>query len=258
MVPTADVDAVLVTGAAGKTAAPIIEALASDGCRVIGLDLAQAPPQPGVHRWISGSILDRSLLADAVPLGGAVVHGAVALDRQDYTQVTPAVQTNVAGTYLVLDAARRRRCSRVVLLSSAPVHRPGRDDAWLSSPGEDHLYDVTKRLQEQIAGDFAETFGLPVTVLRLGHVVDAVAGRDRAGVALADVDYCRGGWVCCHDVGRAVAATLRQREDGLSLYHVVGSPQARDRFDIAATEAALGLRLTPCTPDPGRSARPRG
>ncbi|MCI0711120.1 MAG: hypothetical protein L0154_13265 [Chloroflexi bacterium] len=37
-----------------------------------------------------------------------------------------------------------------------------------TSPDGDHLYDLTKRLQEQIGKDYAATFGMNVITLRAG------------------------------------------------------------------------------------------
>src|SRR5690242_1456625 len=76
-------------------------------------------------------------------------------------------------------AARLHAGRRVVLMSSASVHlphdRPRKVRAtadWTSASGEDHLYDLTKRIQEEIARDFCWTFGMDAVVLRAGHIVD--------------------------------------------------------------------------------------
>lgn len=240
-------DAVLITGAAGDTASRIIDALDAAGWTITGLDLPGTPRAGRVDRWVAGSVLDRDVLLDAIPLGGVVVHAAVSLDHQDYDQVTPAVATNVAGAYLVFDAARARHARRVVLLSSAPVHVVGDDATWASSPGGDHLYDVTKRLQEEVARDFVETYGLAVTVLRLGHVVDAVAGISGNGQPLEDLAYCRGGWVSrCGTGGGSRGRTGDTRSVGVPRDRIArGQGPVRDRRDRGRSGHAVQSLLTP-------------
>jgi nucleoside-diphosphate-sugar epimerase len=80
---------------------------------------------------------------------------------------------NVQGTYNVFDAARREDASKVVVLGSAPVHLMPLDgskvdarSALHATAGSDHLYDLTKRLQEEIARDFCETYSMNISPVR--------------------------------------------------------------------------------------------
>jgi len=49
--------------------------------------------------------------------------------------------------------------------------------------------------------------------------------------------------VCRHDLARAVVAALAWSGRGYEALNVVGSRSARARFDIARTEAVLGIAL---------------
>jgi nucleoside-diphosphate-sugar epimerase len=194
---------VLVTGAAGRRFLSHTLQVLANIHSIVGLDLSEVGDLPDSVDWVTGDVADRALVSSAMQGVEVVVHGAVASDERAYTSADGAFPTNVVGTYNVFDCARQHGVRRVILLSQAPVHF-STDNAtrpvWRSSSGPDHLYDLTKRLQEEIARDFSEMFGLELVVIRWGHVVDAVAGVDPDGNSLADADYCRDGWVCCHDV----------------------------------------------------------
>jgi nucleoside-diphosphate-sugar epimerase len=112
---------------------------------------------------------------------------------------------------------------------------------WRSITNDDHLYDLTKRLQEEIARDYAETFRMPVVVLRAGHIVDGVEGVDSTGQPLREISYCRGGWVCRYDLARACVKAVDLTTPGLTAFHVIGSFPARAHFDIDRTELELGV-----------------
>jgi nucleoside-diphosphate-sugar epimerase len=242
--------AVLVTGAAGWTASAVIQTLVDEGFQVVGLDLHAPDAGDGAMagvRWIRGDVADPTTVARASRSASAVVHLAVAVEAGDYQRPQRPFATNVLGTYNVFDAARRAGLTRVVLVSSAAVHLPPGPapmsaSEWRSSPGDDHLYDLTKRLQEEIARDFCATFAMTAVVLRAGHLVDATRGVDPHGRPLAELRYARGGWLCRHDLARACLQALRFPHTGYHAFHVVGSRAARVRFDLERTERELGFR----------------
>ena len=132
------------------------------------------------------------------------------------------------------------------MVSSAPVHTAEEtwgSDRWYSSVGEDHLCDLTKRLQEEIAKDFCETYGMKANVLRAGHIVDGRAGVDPKGRPLDHLTYCEGGWICRHDLARACCLALTLEADGFLALPLIGSRRGYERFRVAETESRLGFRL---------------
>jgi nucleoside-diphosphate-sugar epimerase len=245
---------ILVTGAGGWTARPILEALLREGHEVVALDL----PGYAYHgdgslhlpaRWIEGSVTDLAGLEEAARSVEAIIHLAVAVGPNDYSWAKVPFSTNVVGTFNVFEAARRQEVSKVVLVGSAPVHLvplgSGRVDAHTRLPtsaGGDHLYDLTKRLQEEIARDFCETYEMEVVVLRAGHVVDGIKGVDAKGTPLGELEYCRGGWVCRHDLTEACLKALSFGAKGYHAFHIIGSRESREHFDIDSTEEKLGFR----------------
>jgi uronate dehydrogenase len=241
---------VLVTGAAGWTARAIIAALVGEGFQVVGLDLRLPEPgdrATGAVRWLQGDVADPAAVEKASRSVGAVVHLAVAVGEGDYQRPERPFAVNVLGTYNVFDAARRAGVSRVVLVSSAAVHLPPgaaplTASEWRSSSDKDHLYDLTKRLQEEIARDFCDSFAMTAVVLRAGHLVDGRQGIDAAGTPLAQVRYARGGWLCRHDLARACLRALRFSQSGYHAFHVIGSRAASAHFDLDRTGRELGFR----------------
>jgi CDP-glucose 4,6-dehydratase len=84
----------------------------------------------------------------------------------------PTFETNIRGTWLVLEASRVHAAERIVVASSDkaygyPRELPYREQHPLvpSFP-----YDVSKAATDMLARSYAHTFGLPVAVTRLANV----------------------------------------------------------------------------------------
>ena len=243
---------VLVTGAAGWTAVAILKALRQAGYEIVALDLPAAARNRNLANLadhvVLADIASFPDVVDAARATTAIIHLAVAAAESAYHGPDIPFAVNVKGTYNVFEAARRNGVGRIVLMSEAAVHLPAVDgeqlDAtsdWRSDAGGDHLYDLTKRLQEEIAKDFCVTFGMSTVTLRAGHIVDGRAGVDPHGRPLAQVDYARGGWVCRYDLARTCVQALAYPRSGYDAFHVIGSREAAKRFDVGRTERALGF-----------------
>jgi nucleoside-diphosphate-sugar epimerase len=247
---------ILVTGAAGWTAQSIISALTSQGYSVVGFDLPSAEYLPTIRRMLAsvyvGDIADAGAIETCIKSlrPEAIIHLAVAVGAQDYDEPERPFATNVRGTYNIFESAKQLGVRKIIMMSSAAVHLPapggGIEDAHhqlRTSAGGDHLYDLTKQLQEAIAQDYAANFEMAVVALRAGHIVDGRAARDPRGRPLQEVQYCRGGWVCRHDLAQACILALEHAPAGFRAYHVIGSREALHRFDVKRTEHELGLKF---------------
>lgn len=245
---------ILVTGAFGWTAEAIIQGLRQADHEIFAFDLPTAVCPPQIRPLISGvclgDVAQIEQVDEAVHAADAIVHLAVAVGDGDYQSPDIPFKTNVQGTYNIFEAARRHNVQKTILMSSAAVHLPhaagekiSAVDHWVSSYGEDHFYDLTKYLQEVIAKDFCRTFGMSAITLRAGHIVDGRREVDPAGRNLSSLDYCRGGWVCRYDLAAASVKAVALQSSGYNAFHVIGSYQARQRFDIDRTEKQLGLNF---------------
>lgn len=243
---------ILLTGGIGWTAEGIVAELERAGHRMVLFDLPSSMEAKFSEDLCSGrdvhvgDIADYRTVRSLADNVEGVVHLAVATGEAAYHDPKIPFSVNVEGTYNLFEAARVSGISRVVLMSSAPVHI---DDCgvssrtWRSSTGEDHLYDLTKRLQEEIARDFCDTYGMTTIALRAGHIVDGRVGVDPNNRPLEELTYCKGGWVCRYDLARACRFALQAEAHGFVALPVVGSRRGYERFDVAETERFLGFSI---------------
>jgi nucleoside-diphosphate-sugar epimerase len=235
---------ILVTGASGTIGLAVTEKLVSANHEVIGYD--RVGSELNGASLIEGDVRDFAHLTEAARGCEAGIHLAAVADG---ATVSDILSINALGAYGFLAAAKEVGFRRTIIAGSAPVHLPASDrDNGLpppSSDGEDHVYDLSKALQEVIADDF-RSHGLTMLCLRFGHVVRGKEETNLEGsLALEDEYYCRGGWVALEDIAEACLAglALQPSEDALEILNIVGAKGARERFRVAAAEERLGVTL---------------
>jgi nucleoside-diphosphate-sugar epimerase len=110
-----------VTGAGGFIGGAICRALAAEGARVRGIDLAVPPGglAPGIE-LAEADVTDREAVAAALDGAELVVHAAAYV--REWGEMEDFVRVNVGGTVTVLDAAARAGVERVVHISSVVVY----------------------------------------------------------------------------------------------------------------------------------------
>lgn len=242
---------VLITGAFGWTAISITQALRQAKHVIIAFDLpASTCPnftKPLLSKIILGDVANFNQVNNAVQEAEAIVHLAVAVGDNDYQNSDIPFRVNVQGMYNIFEAARRRSVQQIILMSSASVHLHHSGNKKVSAlgdcrsdDGEDHLYDLTKCLQEEIAKDFCQTYKMNAITLRAGHIVDGKREVDPTGKPLSMLNYSRGGWVCRYDLAAACVKALELELSGYNAFHVIGALQAKQHFDIERTEKQLG------------------
>jgi UDP-glucose 4-epimerase len=173
----------LVTGGAGFIGSHLCDALIAAGHQVTSLDnLSTGDPANVAHlvnhpgfRAVTGSVLDRELLATTAEGIDAVFHLAAAVGNELILQRrVAAIETNVVGTSTVLELCSERRLP-VLITSSSEVYGksaavPFREDddlAFGSTTIARWSYGCGKALDEFLALAHASESGLPVTVARL-------------------------------------------------------------------------------------------
>jgi len=171
---------ILLTGVAGFLGSHLLDRLLAAGHDVVGLDnLSMGKHQniaahlPGrAFRFLERDVTDPSAFEDLPTDFDCVVHMA-AFKIPRYGDALRTLRTNARGSENVLEFARANR-SKVVLASTSDVY--GRspklpfqeDDACVigSSKVARWSYAVSKLFDEHLAFAYAESFGLPTTVLR--------------------------------------------------------------------------------------------
>jgi len=167
---------ILVTGAAGFLGKYLCQALTGRGDHVVGLvrDITAYDPLLNidcVDALVLGSFeqVERALAEYEVDV---VYHLAA------QTQVSTAVadptgtwETNVGGTWRVLEACRRQRVKRVVVASSDKVYGDGAAPYVEDQPLLAHgVYATSKACADLVAQSYAREFGMSVVVTRCGNL----------------------------------------------------------------------------------------
>jgi CDP-glucose 4,6-dehydratase len=174
--------AVLVTGAYGLLGSWLVKALLELGANVVALRRDEPTLTSlgllGLEREVDvvhGDVAHHGLL-DRV-LGEYDVDSVFHLAAQ--TQVgtanrspVPTFETNVRGTWLLLEACRRHGTERVIVASSdkaygAQSQLPYREEQPLLAR---YPYDVSKAAADLIARSYWHTFALPVAVTRVANL----------------------------------------------------------------------------------------
>lgn len=174
--------AVLVTGADGLLGSCLAGALLDGGVRVV--TIRRDEPAVGALELrgladrvdvVHGDICAEGLVARA--LGEYEVDGVFHLAAQTLVGTAnraplSTFETNIRGTWLLLEACRAQRVARVVVASSdkaygRAVELPYRETQPLNAT---YPYDVSKAACDLIARSYWHTYGLPVAVTRCANL----------------------------------------------------------------------------------------
>jgi UDP-glucose 4-epimerase len=186
-----DVRDVLVTGGAGFVGATLVRRLVSSGRRVRVYDNFSTGDEShlsGVDvEIVRGDIRDSGSLGAAVAGMRSVVHLAAAGSVIGSVEDPAAnFDVNVAGTFQLLDAARRAGVESVVLASTGGAligdAIPPVDERSLPKPISP--YGASKLAGEGYAFAFAKTYGLRTVALRFANVYGPWSARKRGAMNL--------------------------------------------------------------------------
>ena len=244
---------ILIIGGMGKTAEPIIELLLEQNYEISVFDIATHSDYvfAGKVRVLNGNVCDYESIFDAMKDTDIVIHLAVNIHETKDDHLS--FDTNVFGMYNVLRSAQVNNIKKTIIASSAPVHvleelekakHQNSSINYFCHAGEDFTYDLTKNIQELIAENFALTYNMHISMLRLGHIVDGKNDTDLHNSPLNTCMYCRGGWVCKYDVARAFSKAIESNISGYQMFNIIGSYQAAEYFDMQHTEKVLGFECT--------------
>jgi CDP-glucose 4,6-dehydratase len=178
----------LVTGARGFAASWLAKALLEAGAEVTSLDREGEAPTGLELQGIAGQVNDAvgDLSDHDLVLGllnrnriDSVFHlAAQAIVGDAHASPIPTFETNIEGTWVVLEACREAGVERVVVASSDKAYGPHdelpyREDSALKPV---FPYDVSKAATDLIARSYWHTYGLPVAVTRFANLY---GGGDR-------------------------------------------------------------------------------
>ena len=171
-----------VTGATGLIGGWLVRSLVQEGADVVCLVRDWVPQSALFHESLYGSVKvvrgdlrDQELLERA--LGEYEIDTVVNLAAQTIVQIanrnpTSTFETNVAGTWRLLEACRHSPTVKQIVMASSDKAYGDCDtlpyDESTPLQGR-HPYDVSKSCSDLISQAYATTYGLPVTVTRCGN-----------------------------------------------------------------------------------------
>lgn len=172
----------LVTGSTGLIGGWLVKKLLSAEADVICLVRDWIPQSElissgmaGKVKIVRGDVRDQALLERI--LGEYEIDTAIHLAAQTIVGIAnrnpvSTFETNIAGTWVILEACRRSPLVKQIILASSDKaygdngDRPYNEDTPLKG---EHPYDVSKSCADLLALSYAKTYDLPVTVTRCGN-----------------------------------------------------------------------------------------
>ncbi|MCX5214716.1 NAD(P)-dependent oxidoreductase [Kitasatospora sp. NBC_00240] len=162
---------IVLTGAAGGMGRLMRPRLARPGRSLRLVDIAPlAPPDPDEDvDTVQASVADLPAMERACEGADALIHLGGLSTEGPWEQI---LETNIHGTYVVLEAARRSGVPRVILASSS--HAVGFHPRQASEvpdylfPRPDTFYGVSKAAGEALGSLYHDRYGLDVICLRIG------------------------------------------------------------------------------------------
>jgi len=208
---------VLITGAAGRIGSVLRERLRGHApLRLLDIRAMPSPAAAG-EELVRADIRDAGAVAEAMAGCAAVVHLAGIPSEVGFEEL---LDTNIRGTYHVLEAARQSEaCRRVILGSSNHVtgfYPADQTITALAPPRPDGLYGVSKAYGEVLGRLYHEKHGLEVVAIRIGsfaprptsprHAHTWISPRDMTQLVLRCLEAPDVGWLVVYgtsDNGRS-------------------------------------------------------
>ena len=255
---------ILVTGGAGFIGSAFVRMAIGEGLEVINLDkltyagnlenLAAIEGSPG-YRFVQGDICDEVLVDGLVSREkpDAIVHFAAEshVDRSILSP-EPVIQTNLRGTFTLLEAARKHRLARFVHVSTDEVYGSlqhpleATEDYPLNASSP---YSASKAGSDLLVRSYFVTYKLPVVITRASNnygpyqfpeklipLMITNALEDRPLPVYGDGNQVRD-WLYVDDHCRGILAVLNEGREG-EIYNIGGN-RSLPNMDVVRQVLAL-------------------
>jgi len=174
---------VLITGFEGFLGSHLTRAILQTGAKVIGLDIKTFRKQtilsPQDYKKVvvfKGSVTNRKFVRKILRKYSinVIFHlAAEAIVSRSQQDPLRAFESNIAGSWEILEAARQQGKIQALIVASSDKaygsHKelPYREDAPLIA---NHPYDVSKSCADLVANTYFHTYGLPIAITRCGNI----------------------------------------------------------------------------------------
>jgi dTDP-glucose 4,6-dehydratase len=256
---------ILVTGGAGFIGSAFVRlAIAETDMHVVNLDkltyagnlenLTSIERDPR-YRFVEGDICDQALVDSLVSeeKPDAIAHFAAEshVDRSILSP-EPVIQTNLRGTFTLLEAARKHRLGRFVHVSTDEVYGSlgaplEADENYPLNPSSP--YSASKAGSDLLARSYFVTYKMPVVITRASNnygpyqfpeklipLMISNALEDRSLPVYGDGQQVRD-WLYVDDHCRGILAVLRSGRDG-EIYNIGGN-RSLPNLDVVHQVLAL-------------------
>jgi nucleoside-diphosphate-sugar epimerase len=248
---------ILVTGAAGKIGAHVVQDLVQHGHQIVATDNRPLPPEVRANcaAIIYADIADPLATMTAASGCDGIAHLAAYPSPFRLTSAE-LLRVNVIGTQNILDAATANGIPRVVLTSSVgalgfsfPTHPclPDYLPVDVEHPCRPQdTYGVSKRINEECAAAISRRTGITTIVLRPPFVADLAQTKEQGWMrrmierGLQRRDESLWGYIDVRDQARAYRLSL---ESSLTGHHIFFT--MADDVAVDATPQELAARFLP-------------
>jgi len=219
---------VLLTGAGGRLGSMLRQPLLDRGYVLRLSDRHRISPLRSGETFRRGNLKSRFAVRRACKGMDIVLHLGAVANEAGWDDL---VSANVVGLTRLLDAAHNARVRHFIFASTMHVLGMYPRDQAIDENCElapDTRYAVTKAFGEAACRYAAEKYGMTVTVVRIGHVVEEI-GTAHPGQG-----------VTANDLRRLVLAILADDTPGFRLVHAV-APYPNDRATDGRLERYYGF-----------------
>ncbi len=199
------------------------------------------------HRFVHGDVRDAAAVDAAIRAADpeAIVHFAAEshVDRSIESGLD-FVTTNVVGTQVMLDAARRRDVPRFLHVSTDEVYGSTRDGSFHEGSPYDPSspYSASKAGSDLLVLAHHRTYGLPVTITRCTNNYGPGQHPEKL-LPKTILNALSGRPVPVYGDGRNVRDWLYVKDHCAALLHVLGLPFRGALFNIAGRTETANLDL---------------
>jgi uronate dehydrogenase len=212
----------VLTGAAGSIGSTLREHLVGQVRRLRLVDVVPVAARSDREEAVVADLRDPDAIQAAVAGADGVLHLGGLADEASFRDL---MEVNIAGTFNILEAARRTEVKRFVYASSNrvtglyPVTAKVNPDM---PPRPDGLYGVSKVAGEALGRMYAEKFGLSVIAVRIGSAEDSPQDERQLST-----------WLSPRDCQAAFLAAMQARDVRYATFYAV-SHNDRCWWDLTA------------------------
>lgn len=227
---------IVLTGAAGFVGRVAVDLL-SEAHDVTAFDIR---PVVGYDHSVQGDVLDYATL-EAVMAGHDAVVNTIMAPNTSYSMGGPGFDINVRGMFNLLEAARVCHIKRFVHTSSGAVHGGYSEDTFLTHDlyplKACGSYDLSKVMQEELARNYHEQYGLSIACIRPWGIIDADRMVTTDGNPVRGYSY---GTIDRRDVASVLQCALHAPDITYECFYIFATPGGYKKGDVARTERRLG------------------